>query len=235
MSKKQLSKTEYLQQLEKYLKKLPKEDFEDAMEYFTEYFEDTDDEGAQALMEELGTPKEAARDLMLNLLDRKLTDVSPDTKTFTASGNTFADSATPSGTESTTGRKIWKSILWISLLVLFAIPIGAPLLISVVVVLLCAMLCAIILDLCVFIAAFSGYLIGGKLILRGLLALPLSLSGSAMIVGSGLLIIGLGILITLLGIFAAYSGCRFFAASAKWIVNRKRKVNEVKYDETISL
>ena len=145
MSKKQLSKTEYLQQLEKYLKKLPKEDFEDAMEYFTEYFEDADDEGAQALMEELGTPKEAARDLMMNLLDRKLTDVSPDTKTFAASGSTFADSATPSGTKSTTGRKIWKSILWISLLVLFAIPIGAPLLISVVVVLLCAMLCAIIL------------------------------------------------------------------------------------------
>ena len=134
MSKKQLSKTEYLQQLEKYLKKLPKEDFEDAMEYFTEYFEDADDEGAQALMEELGTPKEAARDLMMNLLDRKLTDVSPDTKTFAASGSTFADSATPSGTKSTTGRKIWKSILWISLLVLFAIPIGAPLLISVVVV-----------------------------------------------------------------------------------------------------
>ena len=126
MSKKQLSKTEYLQQLEKYLNKLPKEDFEDAMEYFTEYFEDADDEGAQALMEELGTPKEAARDLMMNLLDRKLTDVSPDTKTFAASGNTFADSATPSGTKSTTGRKIWKSILWISLLVLFAIPIGAP-------------------------------------------------------------------------------------------------------------
>ena len=172
MSKKQLSKTEYLQQLEKYLKKLPKEDFEDAMEYFTEYFEDADDEGAQALMEELGTPKEAARDLMMNLLDRKLTDISPDTRTFAASGNTFADSATPSGTESTTGRKIWKSILWISLLVLFAIPIGAPLLISVVVVLLCAILCAIILDLCVFIAAFSGFLIGCKLVLRGLLALP---------------------------------------------------------------
>ena len=97
------------------------------------------------------------------------------------------------------------------------------------------MICAVILDLCIFIAAFSSYLIGGKLILRGLLALPLSLSGSAMIAGSGLLIIGLGILIMLFGIFAAYSGCRFFAASVKWIVNRKRKVNEVKYDETISL
>ena len=44
------TKKEYLDQLHKYLKKLPREDYEDAMEYFTEYFEETDDEGAQTLM-----------------------------------------------------------------------------------------------------------------------------------------------------------------------------------------
>lgn len=220
MSKKQLSKTDYLQQLEKYLKRLPKEDFEDAIEYFTEYFEDADDESAQALMEELGTPKEAARDLMMNLLDRKLTDVSPDTET---SGSTSHNAVNHSGAGHITGRKIWKSILWISLLVLFAIPIGAPLLVSVVVVLLCAMLCAIILDLCVFIAAFSGFLIGGKLVLRGLLALPVSLPGFSMITGSGLLVIGLGILTTLLGILLTRQGCRFFAASVKRIANQRKK------------
>lgn len=235
MSKTDLTKTEYLLRLQKYLKKLPKADYEDAMEYFTEYFEDTDDEGAKALMEELGTPKEAARDLMANLLDRKLTDASTNANIFSAPAPEFAGTNGAVSSAHTTGRKMWKSILWISLLLLFAIPIGAPLLLSAAIVLLCLMICAIILDLCIFIAAFSSYLIGGKLILRGLLALPLSLSGSAMIAGSGLLIIGLGILIMLFGIFAAYSGCRFFAASVKWIVNRKRKVNEVKYDETISL
>ena len=31
---------EYLKQLEKYLRKLPQSDYEDAMEYFTEYFAD---------------------------------------------------------------------------------------------------------------------------------------------------------------------------------------------------
>ncbi len=220
MSKKQFTKTEYLQQLEKYLKKLPKEDFEDAMEYFIEYFEDTDDEGAQALMDELGTPKEAARDLMTNLLNRKLTDASSGTET---SGSTSYDAVSHSEAGRTTGRKIWKSILWISLLVLFAIPIGAPLLVSAVVVLLCIMLCAVILDLCTFIAAFSGFLIGGKLLLRGLLALPISMSGFAMITGSGLLVIGLGILVTLLGIFLTRQGCHFFAASVKRIANQRKK------------
>ena len=62
------TKKEYLDQLHKYLKKLPREDYEDAMEYFTEYFEETDDEGAQKLMEELGTPKQAARDIFRKML-----------------------------------------------------------------------------------------------------------------------------------------------------------------------
>ena len=40
-----MSKEEYLNQLHKYLRKLPRQDYEDAMEYFTEYFQETDDEG----------------------------------------------------------------------------------------------------------------------------------------------------------------------------------------------
>ena len=35
-----LTKEEYLAQLKKYLKRLPKEDYNNAMDYFTEYFED---------------------------------------------------------------------------------------------------------------------------------------------------------------------------------------------------
>lgn len=69
-----MTKQVYLDQLRKYLKKLPAEDYADAMEYFTEYFEEADEEQAQHLMHELGTPKEAARDLIQNLLDKKITE-----------------------------------------------------------------------------------------------------------------------------------------------------------------
>ena len=48
-----MSKEEYLNQLHKYLRKLPRQDYEDAMEYFTEYFQETDEEGAEELMKEL--------------------------------------------------------------------------------------------------------------------------------------------------------------------------------------
>lgn len=38
---KRMTSQEYLNQLQKYLKKLLQSDYEDAMEYFTEYFADT--------------------------------------------------------------------------------------------------------------------------------------------------------------------------------------------------
>lgn len=44
-----LTKEEYLAQLKKYLKRLPKEDYNNAMDYFTEYFEDAGPEGEAAL------------------------------------------------------------------------------------------------------------------------------------------------------------------------------------------
>ena len=67
-----MSKEEYLNQLHKYLRKLPKQDYDDAMDYFEEYFQETDEAGAQKLIEEMGTPKEAARELIANLLDKKM-------------------------------------------------------------------------------------------------------------------------------------------------------------------
>ena len=43
-----MTSQEYLNQLQKYLKKLPQSDYEDAMEYFTEYFADAGPENEQA-------------------------------------------------------------------------------------------------------------------------------------------------------------------------------------------
>ena len=48
-------------QLEKYLRKLPQSDYEDAMEYFTEYFADAGPENEQAVIKELGTPETGSR------------------------------------------------------------------------------------------------------------------------------------------------------------------------------
>ena len=108
-----MSKGEYLNQLHKYLRKLPRQDYEDAMEYFTEYFQETDEEGAEELMKELGTPKEAARELMANLLNKKIEAH----QNYETDGQTRAEQ-----------KGSGKHVVWIALLVLFAAPVGAPLL-----------------------------------------------------------------------------------------------------------
>lgn len=130
-------------------------------------------------MEELGTPKEAAADLMHNLLDRKLQEQDIDTK----------------------GKKSKKGITLLAVLAIVSTPVTVPLFIAMLVVLLAVVICIASVIVSDFIAAFSALLIGGKLLLRGLVSFPYSLSGALMITGGGLLGIGCAILLYLLGIY----------------------------------
>lgn len=195
-----MTKQVYLDQLRKYLKKLPAEDYADAMEYFTEYFEEADEEQAQQLMHELGTPKEAARELIQNLLDKKITEQ--------------ADGTAP---------KKKSHIFWIAFLTICAAPIGVPLLIALLLVLCALCICAAAIVLSVFCCALAFFLVGGKLIVRGLLAIPYSLSGAGMIAGSGLLTLGLSILVVVLGIYLCKWCQMLFAKLARWISQKRRR------------
>ena len=144
---------EYLKQLEKYLRKLPQSDYEDAMEYFTEYFADAGPENEQAVIKELGTPKQAAAELMRNLLDKKVDE-----------REAMEKEEKQKEKKKTTGA----NVVWIAILALFAAPIGAPILISILIVLLCAALCAALLDMSVFLIAVVGVAAGIKMLrLRG--------------------------------------------------------------------
>lgn len=132
-----MSREEYLNQLHKYLRKLPRQDYEDAMEYFTEYFQETDEEGAEELMKELGTPKEAARELMANLLNKKIEDH----QNYETDGQTRAEQ-----------KGSGKHVVWIALLVLFAAPVGAPLLAAFAAVVLALVVCICNFVMCSFMS-----------------------------------------------------------------------------------
>ena len=67
-----MTRQEYMEELKKYLKRLPKEDYDNAIEYFSEYFDEAGSENEQQVMEELGEPREAARELLLNLLQESV-------------------------------------------------------------------------------------------------------------------------------------------------------------------
>ena len=183
-----MTREEYMTKLQKYLRKLPKQDYEDAIEYFNEYFSDTDEEGQQRLMEELGTPKEAAADLMYNLLDRKIQEQD----------------------ESGEEKKSKKGITLLAVLAIMSTPVTVPLFIALLAVLF----------------AFSILLIGGKLLLRGLVSFPYSLSGALMITGCGLLGIGCAILLYLLGIYLCKWTGMLLVMLARKIAGKRGKNHE---------
>lgn len=172
-----MTQEEYMTQLKKHLRKLPSQDYEDAVEYFNEYFSETDGEGEQKLMAELGSPKKAASDLISNLLDKKILEESERQKT-------------PS-----------RSTLRIAVLALLAAPVAGPLLAALLAVLLATAITVLSVIFCIFVFAFCVLLIGSKLLLKGIVAIPYSIPGGCMILGTGVFGIGAAILLCILGIY----------------------------------
>ena len=187
-----LTKEEYLAQLKKYLKRLPKEDYNNAMDYFTGYFEDAGPEGEAALLQELGTPKEAAYEILDNLITEKRED--PDTP-------------------------IWK-IIFLTFLSICAAPIGGALALTIIALALAGVLVIVAGLLAIFSFGIAFALVGGKLFIRGIIAITASLSGASLISGAGLFSIG----ISILAILAVFCFCKWIVlVLAHFIQNMSRK------------
>ena len=63
-----MTKESYLAELAHHLKKLPKNDYQNAMAYYTEYFEEAGPENEAQVIEELGNPRDVAAELVQALL-----------------------------------------------------------------------------------------------------------------------------------------------------------------------
>lgn len=97
-----MDKNEYMKQMRHHLRRLPKEDFDRAMEYFEEYFEEAGPEQEQQAIGDLGTPEAAA-------------------------GQIVRDLAVENAGKSNRSVKRGASAVWIGILAVFAAPIGLPL------------------------------------------------------------------------------------------------------------
>ena len=67
-----MTKEEYLKELSHYLRRLPEGDYQEAMDYFQELLDDSDD--PTVLMMEWGSPKEAAHEVIHQLIQENLTN-----------------------------------------------------------------------------------------------------------------------------------------------------------------
>ena len=102
----------YMRSLRENLKKLPKQDRETAMEYFTEYFDEAGPENEAQAIEDLGSPKQAAEQIIMELAVKN------------------------SEEQTQVSVKRGVSSVWVGVLAVFAAPIAIPLALALVAVLL---------------------------------------------------------------------------------------------------
>ena len=165
-----MTRTEYLAQLDNYLKKLPAKDYQEAMDYFTEYFDEVGPEGEAAAIAELGNPKEAAHEIIINLLDKKIEKDSQE-----------ADSVKNS-----------KQIVQIAILSILAAPLAIPLLILALTLVFTFFLLLSVLAFVMAVFTFAMLLLGASLIWDSLtLGMATSIPAFALSLGMSFLALGM--------------------------------------------
>lgn len=176
-----MNKQEYLKELKIRLKRLPKEDFARAIEYYEEYFADAGEENEAKAIEDLGSPQEAAdqiiRDMALNYSKEPVKDVR-------------------SGMNG----------IWVALLALFAVPIALPLLLTGVALVIVAMVVVWVLLLALMIVAAAVVVTGPFSILGGFTVITKSIPVFLSCIGLGLFSIGTGAALT----YGTYRLCKGF-------------------------
>lgn len=172
-----MGKNEYLRTLARELRKLPKEEFDTAMDYYTEYFEDAGPEKEQEIIQELGTPREVAYQIITDAAIKRMEEQVDVKKGF--------------------------STLWIIILGICAAPVALPMAFAMVVLFASMLLVvvafvgsAILVDLCALaggiVTAFCGIYLLFTQPATGiaLLGLGMAAVGIGIFVGFG--IIGIG-------------------------------------------
>lgn len=158
-----MTRDTYLKQLQKYLKGLPQEDYQDTLDYFTEYFDEMGSENEAQAIAELGSPKKAARDILTNLYDKKVE----------------------------AGHSKPHQMFWISGLAILAAPIGIPLaltLLALFITFLILLASAVLIAISACIVLFSFGIAG---LASGIHLWRYEISSALLFIGGGILCLAL--------------------------------------------
>lgn len=163
-----MNRDEYMKQIRYYLRKLPREDFDTAIDYFEEYFEEAGAGQESQAIEDLGTPDIAADQIIRDL-------------------------AMENAIKPNKSVKRGVSAVWVGILAVFAAPIGVPLALSAgilalsfVLVICCILFALFITVLSLTVSAIP--LLGGSIWL-----LFISPTDGLVNIGISLIVIGVGI------------------------------------------
>ncbi len=166
-----MNKEEYLRQLKEKLKRLPREDFERAVEYYEEYFQEAGEENEAKAIEDLGSPQEAAEQII-------------------------HDMALDYSKEPVKDVKSGMNAVWVALLALCAAPVALPLLLTGAVLIIAAGIVVWALLLALLLTGVCGVIAGPLTIICGFSVLTKSIPVFLTCMGMGLLSAGIGAALT---------------------------------------
>ncbi len=176
-----MTRTEYMKTLAYKLRRLPKEDYDKAMDYFEEYFEEAGPENEQQAILDLGTPEDAANELIIEL-------------------------AVKNAEKPPKTVKKGLSAIWIGILGVCAAPIALPMALAILAVLISFVIVILALFLCLFLTAVAVAASGVIGLFGGGILLFSTFADGIATIGFGLFGIGAAILI----FYGAIIACRSF-------------------------
>ena len=193
-----MTRTEYIAKLTKYLRKLPQQDYEEAIEYFMEYFEEAGPENEARVIAELGTPKEAAHEVISRLLEDKIVEDKSSLRNKT-------------------------TILWIAILAVLASPVALPILLfflAMIVTLLMIIFAVIVTALAL---TFALLISGVYTFFTSFSLLSVSLASTLFGGGLGLLMFGGALLLLLISFEICKLIVKLITLLIKWLIKKGRK------------
>lgn len=176
-----MNKQEYMEQLKKRLRRLPKEDFERAVEYFEEYFAEAGAMHEAEAIEDLGSPREAAEQII-------------------------RDMALDYSEEPVKNVKGGFHGLWVAFLALCAAPLALPLMLAGVCVAASVLIAVLAVLFAILVVGACSVLAGPVTLIAGFTVAWKSIPVFITCVGLGFMFTGLGAMLT----YGMYQLCRKF-------------------------
>lgn len=168
-----MNRIEFMQELKIRLHRLPQDEFNSAINYYEEYFDDAGMENEQSVISELRSPANVASEII-------------------------ADFAIKDMKASEPSAKKGLSTVWLIIIAIFASPIALPLAFAVVMVIFAVIICIFAFLLSFGVVGIALAAVGIASILSGLILMISDFATSIFFMGVGLLSIGLGIILTIL-------------------------------------
>ena len=193
-----MTRTEYIAKLTKYLRKLPQKDYEEALEYFMEYFEEAGPENEAQVIAELGTPKEAAHEVISRLLDEKIIEEKSSLRNKT-------------------------TILWIAILAVLASPVALPILLFFLAMLLTLLVVIFAVIVTALAITFALLISGIYTFFTSFSLLNVSLASTLFGGGLGLLMFGGALLLLLISFEICKLIVKLITLLIKWLIKKGRK------------